>query len=105
MINGFPDTLISNQLFLFRQFDNLTGSLTNAELSKIERITSCKTPCHYNEYKLAYNPPRDFTDFGNESVFGLMAISENTEFQEEVLLYPPSKSENIIQEASRKLFN
>ena len=85
------------KLFYFRKFDNLTSSLTNAELSKIERITNCKTPCNYNEYKLANNPPREFTDFGNETAFGLMAISENTEFQEEVLLYPRSKSENIHQ--------
>ena len=61
-------------------------------------MTNCKTPCNYNEYKLANNPPRPFTDeFGNETVFGLLAVSENTEFQEEVLLYPRSKSENIIQ--------
>ena len=72
------------KLFYFRKFDNLSGSLTNAELSKIERVTNCKTPCNYNEYKLANNPPREFTDFGNEMAFGLMAISENTEFQEEV---------------------
>ena len=61
-------------------------------------MTKCKIPCNYDEYKLANNPPRPFTDdFGNETVFGLLAVSENTEYQEEVLLYPPSKSENIIQ--------
>ena len=53
------------------------------------------------------NPPRDFTDdYGKEKVFGLLAVSENTEYQEEVLLYPPSMSENIIQSTtimSRKL--
>ena len=70
---------------------------TGVELSKIIRETNCMTPCNYNEYKLARNPPRPLTDeFGNETVFGLLAISENTEFQEEVLLYPRSKSENII---------
>ena len=58
-------------------------------------MTNCKTPCNYNEYKLAYNPPRSLTDLGDDTVFGLEAISENTEFQEEVLLYPPSKFENM----------
>ena len=75
--------------------------MANAELSKILRITKCKTPCNYNEYKLAYNPPRPLAGFGNETVFGLVAISENTKFQEEVLLYPPSKLENIIQQNQR----
>ena len=61
-------------------------------------MTNCKTPCNYKEYKLAYNPPRPISDdFGKKTVFGLLAVSENTEFQEEVLLYPRSKSENIIQ--------
>ena len=82
----------------FRKFHDFTVELSQAELSKIIRMTNCKIPCNYNEYKLANNPPRPFTDsFGNETVFGLLAVSENTEYQEEVLLYPPSKSENIIQ--------
>ena len=60
-------------------------------------MTKCKIPCNYDEYKLANNPPRVFTDdYGNETVFGLFAVSENTKFEEEVLLYPPSTSENTI---------
>ena len=86
-----------DKLFDFRKFHDFTVELSQAELSKIIRMTNCKIPCNYNEYKLANNPPRPFTDsFGNETVFGLLAVSENTEYQEEVLLYPPSMSENII---------
>merc|ERR1712032_810119 len=72
-----------------RKFHDFTVELSQAELSKIIRMTNCKIPCNYNQYKLANNPPRPFTDsFGNETVFGLLAVSENTEYQEEVLLYP-----------------
>ena len=62
-------------------------------------MTSCQPPCEYNEYRIASEPPKQFADgdFGNETVFGLEAISENTEFQEEVLLYPSSQSEKVIQ--------
>ena len=95
LLNIFMLTLMFNQqlekkLFNFRNFHNLTVGLSQAELSKIIRMTNCKIPCNYKEYKLVNNPPRAFTDdYGNERVFGLLAVSENTEFQEEVLLYPP----------------
>ena len=38
----------------------------------------------------------EFTDFGNKTVFVLMEISENTEFEEEMLLCPSSKSDTIV---------
>lgn len=62
-----------------------------AQLSKILRMTSCKQPCQYKEYKIAEDPPNEFPEdqYGNETVFGLWPVSENTEKQKEVLLYPP----------------
>ena len=62
-----------------------------AQLSKILRMTSCKQPCQYKEYKIAVDPPNEFPEdqYGNETVFGLWPVSENTETQKEVLLYPP----------------
>ena len=91
-------TAVEDKLCNFRKFQDLTVVLSQAELSKIIRITNCKIPCNYNEYKLANYPPKPFTDdFGNKTVFGLLAVSENTRFEEEVLLYPPLTSENIIQ--------
>ena len=62
-----------------------------AQLSKMLRMTSCKQPCQYKEYKIAEDPPNEFPEdqYGNETVFGLWPVSENTEKQKEVLLYPP----------------
>ena len=62
-----------------------------AQLSKILRMTNCKQPCQYKEYKIAVDPPNEFPEdqYGNETVFGLWPVSENTETQKEVLLYPP----------------
>ena len=62
-----------------------------AQLSKILRTTNCKQPCQYKEYKIAVDPPNEFPEdqYGNETVFGLWPVSENTETQKEVLLCPP----------------
>ena len=62
-----------------------------AQLSKILRKTKCKQPCQYKEYKIAVDPPNEFPEdqYGNETVFGIWPVSENTEKQKEVLLYPP----------------
>ena len=59
-----------------------------AQLSKILRMTKCKQPCQYKEYKIAEDPPNEFPEdqYGNETVFGIWPVSENTEKQKEVLI-------------------
>ena len=88
----------------FRNFGQLFRGITVKELAKIIRQTKCKIPCNYKEYKLAYNPPRKVTDETNETYFGLMTITENTDIEEEVLLYPSSKSENFAFRISHFAF-
>ena len=89
----------------FRNFGQIFRGITVHELSKIIRQTKCKIPCYYKEYKLAYNPPRKLSDETNETYFGLMTITENTDIEEEVLLYPSSKSENFNQLSHEQFYN
>ena len=89
----------------FRNFGKLFRGITVKELAKIIRQTKCKIPCNYKEYKLAYNPPRKVADETNETYFGLMTITENTDIEEEVLLYPSSKSENFNQLSHEQFYN
>ena len=53
-------------------------------------MTGCLTPCFYKEYMFLNNNPKILNDGmvgfvpGDQIVVGLWAVSQNTEFREEV---------------------
>ena len=76
---------------LFRQFEKLYIDLSNVPLSQIVKLTGCKRPCSYKEYKFVNTNLKEFNyvDYPeNQVVFCLWAVSQYTQVKDEVLVYP-----------------
>ena len=85
-----PPDLIS-KLNIFRQFERLYIDLSNALLSQIVNMTGCKRPCRYKEYKFVNTNSKEhnYMDYPEDQVvFCLWAVSQYTQVEEEVLVYP-----------------
>ena len=73
----------------FNLYDQLFALYLMFEIDKIERLTGCLKPCHYKEYKFVNSNPKDqllaqVPD--NQISIDFWAVSEYTQFEEEVLL-------------------
>ena len=82
------DRAICTERNQFKQFDRLFSMLLTAEVDKIERLTGCLKPCSYKEYKFVNSNPKPLLVGqvpDNQIAFGLWAVSEYTQFEEEVL--------------------
>ena len=76
----------------FQQFDLLyTKEILNVEVNKIEKSTGCLKPCMYNEFKIVNNIPKKALSLigvpDGQIAIGLWAVSEYTEYEEEVLFF------------------
>ena len=61
--------------------------LMQVEVDEIVRVTGCKKPCSYKEYKLMNSNPREIllAEFPKDQIgFALWAVSQNTQYDEEV---------------------
>ena len=59
------------------------------EVDSVVRKTGCRKPCFYKEYKFANSNPREIVvaEMPREQIgFALWAVSQNTNFEEEVFL-------------------
>ena len=68
-------------------FEQLNWLLMQVEVDEIVRVTGCKKPCSYKEYKLMNSNPREIllAEFPKDQIgFALWAVSQNTQFDEEV---------------------
>ena len=77
-------------VFFFRQFERLYIDLVDAPLTQIVKITNCKQPCNYKEYKIVNTNLKEFKyiDYPEDQVvFCLWAVSQYTQIEEEVLVY------------------
>ena len=64
--------------------------MSNAPLSQIVKLTGCKRPCNYKEYKIVNTNLKEFAyiDYPKDQVvFCLWAVSQYTQIEEEVLVY------------------
>ena len=62
----------------------------NSAASKITKVTGCNRPCNYKQYKFL-NKFEDSTRENSPDIplsMGLWAVSEYTQIEEEVLVYP-----------------
>ena len=60
-------------------------------LSQIVKLTGCKRPCSYKEYKFVNTNFKElnYIDYPKDQVvFCLWAVTQYTQFEEEVLVYP-----------------
>ena len=60
-------------------------------LSQIVKLTGCKRPCSYKEYKFVNTNFKElkYIDYPKDQVvFCLWAVSQYTQIEEEVLVYP-----------------
>ena len=76
-----------------KMFEQLNWLVMQVEVDEIVRVTGCKKPCSYSEYKLMNSNPREIllAAFPKDQIgFALWAVSQNTHFEEEV----PSISPN-----------
>ena len=81
---------------VFRQFERLYIDLYNAPLSQIVKMTGCKRPCSYKEYKFLNTNLKEFSYYYTQTmdypkdqvVFCLWAVSPYTQLEEEVLVFP-----------------
>ena len=76
-----------------KMFEQIYWVLMQVEVDEIVRRTGCKKPCSYSEYKLMNSNPREF-EFGfpkDQIGFALWAVSQNTQFEEEVYMYGTSE--------------
>ena len=59
-------------------------------MSKITGMTGCKNPCSYKEYKFVNKNLKDLVYYSfpdDQIAFCLWAVSQNTQIEEEVLVY------------------
>ena len=74
-----------------RNYDNISKSLSKAELREISRLTGCQKPCKYRRYIMVGDRKR--TSFKSDDfTFSLWAVSKSTEVKKEELIYPLSFS-------------
>ena len=72
-----------------RNYDNISKSLSKAELREISRLTGCQKPCKYRRYIMVGDRKR--TSFKSDDfTFSLWAVSKSTEVKKEELIYPLS---------------
>ena len=75
---------------LSRLFQAKYRVLMNSETPKITKLTGCKRPCSYKQYKFLNrfeDPTRQQTQ-GKPLSTCLWAVSDYTQIEEEVLVYP-----------------
>ena len=73
----------------FARYDELFTTYSVIEVDQIERLTGCLKPCHYKEYKLLNSNPKDLILVKvpeDQIAIGIWAVSQHTQFEEEVLL-------------------
>ena len=81
------DRAICTEREQFRQFEIGYLDLMLKEVGNIERSTGCLKPCSYNEYKFVNSIPKDIMakDIPDDKIaIGLWAVSEETQFEDEV---------------------
>ena len=75
----------------FKQLDLLYQKLMMIEVKEIEGSTGCLKPCMYNEYKIVNSVPKKALSItgvpDGQIAIGLWAVSEYTEYEEEVLFF------------------
>ena len=87
---GESQIKMSEQLYWF---------LMQNELEAIVRVTRCAKPCSYSEYKLMNSNPREIVsaEMPKDQIgFALWAVSQNTQFEEEVILLKYTFLQNVI---------
>ena len=81
------DRAICTERDQFKQFDMEFQLLLTAELDNIERSTGCLRPCEFKEYKFVNSKAKPLlvtTVPADQIAIGLWAVSEYTQFEEEV---------------------
>ena len=71
--------------------EQLHWFLMQNEVDSVVRRTGCKKLCSYKEYKFANSNPREIVvaEMPRDQIrFALWAVSQNTNFEEEVFLAP-----------------
>ena len=74
----------------FRDFEQLFKILLDADMSKITRVTGCEKPCSYKEYNFVNTNFKELSYYSfpeDQIAFCLWAVSQNTQIEEEVLVY------------------
>ena len=75
----------------FQHFEQIYKDLINAESFDIFRMTGCKMPCSYNEYRFTTTNAEVMPKLFSNSTSGWVAFwsaSSRTWTEEEILLYP-----------------
>ena len=75
----------------FKQFDLFYTKLQLKEVKEIEGTTGCLKSCMYNEFKIVNSVPKKALSLSGvpdgQIAIGLWAVSEYTEYEEEVLFF------------------
>ena len=73
----------------FEKHENMSITIMLDEIDYVKGMTGCLTPCSYKEYKFLNMNPKLMTGYDTfvpdgQIAVGLWAVSQNTEFKEEV---------------------
>ena len=73
-----------------KMFEQLHWFLIQNEVDEVVRKTGCRKPCSYNEYKFMNSNPREIVvaEMPQDQIgFALWPVSQNTNFEEEVIIF------------------
>ena len=79
------DRVVCTTVKQFSYFEWIYKALVNADADVIVKMTGCKMPCNYKEYKFVKSSPNPLSI---PSSVAFWAASSKTQIEEEVLLYP-----------------
>ena len=72
-----------------KMFEQLHWFLIQNEVDEVVRKTGCRKPCSYKEYKFMNSNPREIVvaEMPQDQIgFALWPVSQNTNFEEEVII-------------------
>ena len=72
----------------FRHFEKLYDSISNSATAGVEKVTGCKKPCQYYEYRTVGIGPTLSGRNSYTSYFGMLYVSTSTVMEVEMLAFP-----------------